>query len=704
MKGTGQMKINGMWTAFTETDSLNKALKEMQGENISYAPVFTNTDDEIVKGLINIVDVLAALIYRNDSYKELYVSDVMDKNFTVITEKINLDEVIIEELEDKSFPMIIINNEGKFRGLLTENELVHIQHKNLRYMKTILDNIDEGIIAVDENNVIAYINESWKQIHSIGGEELIGTSVKEKFPESKIGDVNKKNNGNIQGIPVHLNLTGATVVPSYKPILDNDHNNLGAMAIVKDYSKINDLYIGINQINKLNLLFSSIFDNLKEAVFLVDKKLRITYANKEFISKYHVGNGDDLPDNEIKRLVRDKYKLTKVNSFSNELELQYNGQKENTNFTGIPIYDAGQNLEGMIVILQDVTFINNLNYEIDKKSRLLDYYKKQVSKIPSEMICESEEFKEVISTALKVASTSVSVLIEGENGVGKELVAHLIHNNSERKDKPFVPVNCGAIPESLWESEMFGYEEGAFTGAKRGGKAGIFEIADEGTVFLDEIGELSLATQVKMLRFLQNMEIAKVGRNGSKKIDVRIIAATNKNLEKLVKNSEFREDLYYRLNVVKLDVPPLRSRVDEIKPLTERFMEIFNDRYDKNVSISQGAIRLLEHNSWPGNIRQLRNTVEQSVIMCDKVIQPYDLVLEGNGSVGDVAEDSKTNNSGVFDSKDKWNIPIRVQAMEKLLIQEALEANGYNKTMTIQTLNISRKTFYKKIKDYGLMI
>ena len=189
------------------------------------------------------------------------------------------------------------------------------------------------------------------------------------------------------------------------------------------------------------------------------------------------------------------------------------------------------------------------------------------------------------------------------------MIANLIHKNSSRQDKPFIPVNCGAIPETLWESEMFGYEEGSFTGAKKGGKAGIFEIADGGTVFLDEIGEMSMATQVKMLRFLQNMEIAKVGRKDLKKVDVRIIAATNKNIEEMVKEEKFRMDLYYRLNVICLQVPPLRERKEEIGLLAHKFVTKFNERYNRSTEISEDAVRALEREYWPGNIRQLSNVI-----------------------------------------------------------------------------------------------
>lgn len=685
------MKVEKMGLVFRESEAAETVLTAMKQAKALHATVLSPAD--VPAGVIRLPELI-----QLPEISERTAADIMSRDFTVISESADWEAFLQEDMNDKRFPLVVVNEAGQFKGCITESDFINILSKNLKYTKRILDNLDEGIVAVDAENNIAYMNEPWKQIHSIKDNKLIGESVMKKFPETKLGDVNVEQS-ELGGQPIHLNFTGATVLPSYRAITDDEKQSLGAMAIVKDYGKINNLYIGINKINRLNLLFTSIFNHLRESVFYVDKNFRIVYANKEFIRTFDAKPGELMPDSEVKKLIRDKYKLDRLDSFNKELILTTEEGRKNISIVGIPIVDAGQSLEGLVIILQDVTGLKNLNYEVEKRGHLLEYYKEQINKIPDELICESEAFKEVISTALKVASTNASVLIEGENGVGKELIANLIHNNSARKEKPFIPVNCGAIPDALWESEMFGYEDGAFTGAKKGGKAGIFEMADEGTVFLDEIGELSLPTQVKMLRFLQNMEIAKVGRKEVKKIDVRIIAATNKNLKRLVEEEAFRMDLYYRLNVIKLEVPALRARVDEIQPLTEKFIAMFNERYNKQVSISREALELLKKEKWPGNIRQLRNTIEQSVIMCDCTIQPYDLPLDNGGHV---EEDMKEGAAEAFTGEERWNLPARIQALEKELIKSALQECNYNKSKVIELLHISRKTFYKKIKDYDL--
>lgn len=682
------MKIRDGHCILGESDILRDVFSLMRNNNVFHGVVLHN--DKTPIGVLYYEDFLNCDTYENETVKK-----IMRRDFTVLNEKTKLDDFLEEQIDSITFPMIVIDDEGEYKGMLTDRRLLEMLYNELKYTKRILDNIDEGIIAIDANDNITYINESWKKIHGVYNNELIGENVIDKFPETGFG-TEKMNDTDIE--PIHLNFSGATVMPSYKSIVDSDNQPMGAMAIVKDYNKINNIYIGINQINKVNVMFNSMFDYLFEAVVCVDKSYRIVYCNKSFSNLFNVKSGDLLPDNKIKRMIKEEYKAEKIDAFSVEIEIAANESNRVFNVSGMPIVDVRENLDGIVLILHDITRIKKLDDELEMRSKMLDYYNRETNCIPDEMICESEGFRSVISTALKVAPTSAAVLIEGENGVGKELVAKLIHNNSDRKEKAFIPVNCGAIPEALWESEMFGYEEGAFTGAKKGGKIGVFEMADGGTVFLDEISEMSLATQVKMLRFLQNMEIAKVGRKEVKMVDVRIIAASNKNIEKMVDEELFRIDLYYRLNVVKLKIPPLRDRVVEIKPLVDKYISMFNERYNKNVGISEEALILLESEEWPGNIRQLRNMIEQSVIMCDGAIEAYDLPINRNITARGIRKEK-----GEMLSEDKrWDIPYRVALMEKELIREALKASDNNKSKAMKMLNISRKTFYKKIKDYGL--
>lgn len=303
-----------------------------------------------------------------------------------------------------------------------------------------------------------------------------------------------------------------------------------------------------------------------------------------------------------------------------------------------------------------------------------------------EMIGKSDSLNRVRQMISKAAPARASVLITGESGVGKELVAHAVHEQSERAKGPFVVVHCAALSETLIESELFGYEKGAFTGAENIHK-GRFELADGGTIFLDEIGEVNLATQVKLLRVLQEHKFERVGGEKSIEVDVRVVAATNRNLEDEVKAGRFREDLFYRLNVVRIEMPALRERMDDIPLLMHSFLREFNIENKKNIKGFDKASKaaMIKYN-WPGNIRELKNAVESAVVMCtgDEIkIEDLPRALRSQGE------------------EKVITIPIGItmDEAEKIIIQENLAANKGNKSRTADILGIGRKTLHRKLEE-----
>ncbi len=310
------------------------------------------------------------------------------------------------------------------------------------------------------------------------------------------------------------------------------------------------------------------------------------------------------------------------------------------------------------------------------------------------MVGKSKIMQEVFSLAAKVAQHTTTVLITGESGTGKELVARGIHDSSPRAAGPFVAVNCGGIPENLLESEFFGYKKGAFTGADRN-KKGLFAEADGGSLFLDEIGELPLLLQVKLLRVLQEGEIRPIGSSGVEKIDVRIIAATAKNLAGEVAAGRFREDLFYRLNVVHVTVPPLRERTEDIPLLCDCFLKKYNIRLQSGVQgISPAALRRLVDYTWPGNVRELENTMERTMIFAEKkIILPEDLP---RGLAG-IKQERRLD-----DFFHTFSLKKAQKQLERSLILRTLEATGWNKSKAAGLLEISYPSLLKKIKDYSL--
>lgn len=306
-----------------------------------------------------------------------------------------------------------------------------------------------------------------------------------------------------------------------------------------------------------------------------------------------------------------------------------------------------------------------------------------------DMIGKSAELNKVRAMISKAAPTKASVLITGESGVGKELVARAIHNQSPRKDNAFIVVHCAALSETLLESELFGHEKGAFTGADSLAH-GKFELADGGTIFLDEIGEINLSTQIKLLRVLQERSFERVGGEKTINVDIRIVAATNKNLEEEVRAGKFREDLFYRLNVVRIEMPALRERKDDIPLLMHGFLKEFNIENQKNIlGFDNRAKSAILKYSWPGNIRELRNCVESAVVMCTKEQISFDDL-------------PSTVRSGCDISAITIPAGITMNEAEKIIITENLALNNGNKTKTAETLGIGRKTLHRKLIEYGI--
>uniref|UniRef100_UPI002FD909AF sigma-54 interaction domain-containing protein n=1 Tax=Tissierella praeacuta TaxID=43131 RepID=UPI002FD909AF len=367
--------------------------------------------------------------------------------------------------------------------------------------------------------------------------------------------------------------------------------------------------------------------------------------------------------------------------------------------TRIPVFVNGKVIGAVgKVLFKDVDELNSLYMKINKIEKELNLYKDEFKKVNKakyaldSIISISKSMENLKVLTKKAAKTNSNILILGESGTGKELFAHAIHNNSRRINSPFIKVNCGAIPYELLESELFGYEEGAFTGAKKGGKIGKFKAADGGTIFLDEIGDLPMNMQVKILRVLQDKEIERIGSNFSEKIDVRVIAATNKDLEKMVSEGMFRLDLYYRLNVVNIKIPPLRDRKEDIpilsKYLVDKISKGENIKVDK---ILDNTLEYLKNYDWPGNVRELENILERAINFLEEetIIKPEHL---------------PPKITGITRNKQMKSLKSILEEVEKQSIIDSLIIFNGNKTLAAKALDISRTSLYEKISKYNIDI
>ena len=372
--------------------------------------------------------------------------------------------------------------------------------------------------------------------------------------------------------------------------------------------------------------------------------------------------------------------------------------------SGIPVFDKNGSISLVCTFARDITMLDAMRDKLDEQHRQIRQIPASYTQIEEEQqrsaqpIIESSAMHGVMRFISQVAATDATLLLLGETGVGKDVFARHAHNISPRKDGPFLKIDCGGISESLTESELFGYMPGAFTGAGNKGKSGYFEMADGGTVFLDEIGELSLAMQTRLLRVLQDGEIMRVGSSKPRKVNVRIIAATNRNLAERVEKGLFRRDLYYRLNVAVVNIPPLRERPDDIQPLVTHFLNMFTSKYRKHMNLTPGLMEALRQYSWPGNVRELQNLMHSIVITKD----------HGPLSVKDLPRHMTGNeNEELFFPDDGINYerPLKdiMADIERGILRKALKVHGSVQKVA-EVFKVNRSTIFRKLhseKDGG---
>ncbi|MCM3767018.1 sigma-54-dependent Fis family transcriptional regulator [Neobacillus niacini] len=368
--------------------------------------------------------------------------------------------------------------------------------------------------------------------------------------------------------------------------------------------------------------------------------------------------------------------------------------------TGNPVFDKVGNIVFVVTNVRDISDLNHIKTELLHSRKMTDQYISEIEELRKRelihmhldgIVAQSQEIMKVFHLARKVAKVDSGVLILGESGVGKEVIVNYIHQESDRAAKPLVKVNCGAIPHHLLESELFGYERGAFTGANSHGKPGLFELANGGTIFLDEIGDMPVDLQVKLLRVLQEFEIMRVGGTKSIKMDVRVISATHMDLEAMVDKNDFRRDLYYRLNIVPIKVPPLRERKVDIIPLAFYFLNRTNEKNRLNKRFHSEILQFFEGYSWPGNIRELENLIERLAVMTDqeeislKDLPPY--MLSGKG----------------FAKPEPGKLKETVANVERKMIKEQMEISKTTRRAA-EALGISQSALVKKMKKLGLTV
>ncbi|WP_446898556.1 sigma-54 interaction domain-containing protein [Clostridium sp. LBM24168] len=461
---------------------------------------------------------------------------------------------------------------------------------------------------------------------------------------------------------------------------------------------INNLKLKIDEIN-------TVFNCIDGIVLVVNRNKIIERVNTSFYkltgidTKLFEGkNIDDLKKNEfmeesiIQKVFEDKKTV--------EMNVKYKSGRIVT-YTAVPIIDKNGDIKQVIATGRNITELvelqNRLEESEKQKKKYIDRLRNLEKHLGGNLIYSSDKMKQVMKMAIRAAKTDSPIFITGESGVGKEEIAKFIHENSSRRNGNFVTVNCAAIPPELFESELFGYDEGAFTGAKKGGKEGLFEGSNGGTLFLDEIGEMNISMQTKLLRVLQENEIKRIGGNRSIKIDVRYICATNLSKKDLSDNMKFRQDLYYRLSVIPINIPPLRERRAGIFSLVHVFLKSYNKKYGRKIRLNRKMMQVFHDYDWPGNIRELKNVVERLVILSEDDLpteeQFYYILQLGNKDnlQKHKLQDRKIVVSGLMNLNEAHDM------IDETLIKKALHKYG-KVTDAAKAIGIDPSTIYRKLK------
>lgn len=583
---------------------------------------------------------------------------------------------------------------------------------DLKDIKNEIQNIAEAILAVLGIDV-TIVNQDLVRIAGTGiylksiGEKVKGYSAFKKSLIEKVDILINDPSCNSICKECDKSLDCKEYAEVCCPIIceEKSYGVIGLIAFTKEQAKI----INSNKENLLNFLgkmadlisnklkaqirtyelelekkkLEILIDSMDKAIVSINKYGKIEKYNSKFIEIFKLDN--DIYNKDISEILSFT-KRTKDNYENKTYSFYY----KKGNYTLNGVYSINK------IILKNELKGYVIDF-IDKKNAIKNYNKinKDYRITLDSIIGESDAIKSTKREALMAAKSTSTVLITGESGTGKELFARAIHTHSDRCDNPFIAVNCAAIPDNLLESELFGYEEGAFTGAKKGGKLGKFELANRGTIFLDEIGDMSLNLQAKLLRVLQEKELNKIGSKSNTSIDVRIVAATNKDLESMVSKGTFREDLYYRLNVIPISLPSLRERKDDIPLLINYMIKEYSIKLNKHVTgIDEDVLNLLINHRWSGNIRELQNIIEYSVNMSSNSIITMDIILNRIKNI-EYIEVTKSNED--------------IRRLDELEKKEIIKAiNKYkdykkDKELIAKALGISRATLYRKIEKYKII-
>ncbi|WP_170075053.1 sigma-54 dependent transcriptional regulator PrdR [Paraclostridium dentum] len=575
------------------------------------------------------------------------VKDVMGKSFVLVDENITLGQAIDLIVSKNEREVMVDNGNGGIKGIVSLTDICNLSLKRKDYKNELVKN------AMSKN--------------------LISINKDAKLDECR--NIMMRNNIGVLPVLENEKLIG---------VVNQKH--------IRDF-----LYM---ELEDYGITVKHIIGEIKEGICAINTDGKVVLWNKFMENRYGI-KSEEIVGKSMEKYLSGTISARVLRTKTRESGIYKNNDNENDVYGVVdanPIF-INSEFVGVVCTEVDITEAQKLSRKLDKANDRLKYLEDEVKNLSKgsfdNILGRSYKLERAKEVAKRVSNTNSSIFIFGESGTGKEVFARAIHDYSERKG-PFIPVNCSAIPSELFESEFFGYEAGSFTGANKKGKMGIFELAKHGTVFLDEIADLPLSMQAKLLRVLQEKEVRRIGGEKTIKIDARIISATNKNLQNLVGEGKFREDLYYRLNVVEIDLPPLRERKEDILLLVNKFIkEICEENNREPLKISKEAMDILQRYTWKGNIRELKNTIENIVVLSTgDIIDKDDIPVY-------IVESSQHIS---VDEEYPLDLNKAISKLEVKTIKVALSMTNGNKAKAAKILNIPRTTLYYKIEQYDIEV
>jgi len=559
-----------------------------------------------------------------------------------------------------------------------------------------LHSIHNLVMGIDYQGRIIIFNSAAERLFGIKAEKVMGRFINDVIPGTGLMKVLKTGNAHIG----RKFMVGNTLYMVNRTPIMKGNKIVGAIGVCQEITELQHLAEELEVVKELKGTLQTIFDSAHDGYMAVNNDGVIIMINRAFAELINLPSPEQAMGKHVKEIVKEQ-KLREVprtgKPHHGEI-VRISGRE--TVLMRYPIRKDGIIIGSVSkVIFKDISQLVSLAEKISALNKELDYYKNELERVQGarytieNLIGSSPVMMKLKETVRRVSQGPSTVLIRGDSGTGKELLAHALHTGSPRRFKQFVKVNCAAVPENLLESELFGYQEGAFTGARKGGQTGKFEQANGGTIFLDEIGDMPMSMQSKLLRVLQEKEIERLGESRPRQVDVRVVAASNRPLEELINENRFRQDLYYRLNVVSLHIPPLRERMEDIVDLTMHFIKKFNMEFGLNVGDMEKDVWDLFHSyNWPGNVRELENIIERAFNMVDS-----DLI-----SLSHLPQYMQKLGKGPRRSPADKGLPALLDQVEKEAIIETLVSTGGNKMQAARSLGISRAWLYKKMKQYGI--